>query len=301
MPPSAPTGLSASASIGTVLLDWFDNAEIDVNGYNVYRSTTSGSAYSKLNGLLLSDSNYTDTNVTNVTTYYYVVTAVDDNNHESGYSSEVSATPSGAASGTGSVLCEWWTDITGTAVSDLTSNADYPDNTSGEELIVALEGPVNWADDYGTRIRGYLNPVTSGDYTFWIASADDSELWLSTDDNPANSVLIAYVTGSPQSSLISLVAGQKYHIEVLHKAGTGNDNISVSWEGPGISQQVIDGLYLSPCCLEFRNFADFAAQWDQAGCNAGNDWCNGFDFDRNGSVLIDDLQVFADSWLLGVE
>jgi fibronectin type 3 domain-containing protein len=298
MPPSAPTGLSASASIGTVLLEWNDNAETDVNGYNVYRSLTSGSGYNKENPQLLSNSNYNDTNVVNGTPYYYVVTAVDDNDHESGYSDEDSGTPVSAAGGTGSALREWWTGITGTAVSDLTSDANYPDNTSGEELIFALEGPVNWADNYGTRIRGYLNPVTTGSYRFWVASDANSELWLSTSNNPESSVLIAYVMGSPQSSLISLVAGQKYYIEVLHKEGTGDDNISVSWEGPGISQQVIDGLYLSPCCLEFRNFADFAAQWNQTGCDAGNNWCSGFDFDRDGSVLIDDLKTFAQLWLL---
>jgi hypothetical protein len=191
--------------------------------------------------------------------------------------------------------------ITGTAVSDLTSDVNYPDNPSGEELLITLEGPVNWADNYGTRIRGYLNPVTSGSYTFWIASDADSELWLSTDDNPASVSLIAYAPGSTQSSPVSLAAGQKYYIEVLHKEGTGNDNISVSWQGPGITQQVIDGIYLSPCCLDFENFADFAAQWNLSGCNTGNDWCYGFDFGRDGAVSIDDLKAFADAWLAGIE
>lgn len=49
-----------------------------------------------------------------------------------------------------------------------------------------------------------------------------------------------------QSTTINLVAGQKYYIEVLHKEATGGDNIAVAWQGPGISQQVIAGTYLSP-------------------------------------------------------
>ncbi|MGD1041573.1 MAG: cellulase family glycosylhydrolase [Sedimentisphaerales bacterium] len=299
LPPSAPTGLSAAAGNHTVSLDWNNNGESDLAGYNVYRSTTSGSGYVKLNGSLLTSSDYNDSNVSNGTTYYYVVTAVDTGTLESGYSNEVSATPNYPSTGTGAILREWWAGITGTAVSDLTSNVNYPDNSTGRELITKLQGPTNWADNYGTSIRGYVIPPVNGSYTFWIASDANSELWLSTNNNPANAILIAYIQGNPQSSPKSLVAGQKYYVEVLHKAGTGNDNISVSWQGPGISQQVIDGLYLSPCCLDFRDFADLAQQWNRSDCNAGNNWCSGEDRDRDGNVQIDDLKTFAEEWLTG--
>ena len=296
--PAAPTGLVATAGNNTVWLDWNNNGESDLAGYNVYRSTTSGSGYAKQNSSLLTSSDYNDPNVSNGTTYYYVVTAVDTVGLESGYSSEVSATPNYPSTGTGAILREWWTDIPGTAVSDLTSNVNYPDNSTGRELITKLEGPTNWADNYGTRVRGYVVPPADGNYTFWIASDANSELWLSTDNNPANAVLIAYIPGNSQSSPKSLVAGQKYYVEVLHKAGTGNDNISVFWQGPGISQQVIDGLYLSACCLDFRDFADLAQQWNRNDCNAGNNWCSGADRDRDGNVGIDDLHTFAEEWLL---
>jgi hypothetical protein len=80
---------------------------------------------------------------------------------------------------------------------------------------------------------------------------------LSTSDNPDNSSRIAYVNGwtnsrewnkysTQQSTAINLTAGQKYYIEVLHKEGSGGDNVAVAWQGPGISQQVIAGSYLSP-------------------------------------------------------
>jgi len=91
--PAAPTGLSATAGDGMVSLDWNDNTEPDLDGYNVYRSTTSGSGYSQINSLPLSSSDYTDNSVTNGITYYYVVTAVDTDLNESVYSNEVSATP----------------------------------------------------------------------------------------------------------------------------------------------------------------------------------------------------------------
>jgi hypothetical protein len=93
LPPSVPVNLTATADIGMVTLDWNDNSETDLTGYNIYRSTTSGSGYSKLNDALIVESNYIDTNVTNGIPYYYVVTAVDYNSHESGFSVEASAVP----------------------------------------------------------------------------------------------------------------------------------------------------------------------------------------------------------------
>jgi GH35 family endo-1,4-beta-xylanase len=91
--PKAPTGLVATAGNQTISLDWNDNTESDLAGYNVYRSTTSGGGYGKLNVALVSASDYVDNTVTNGIPYYYVVTAVDSNDHESGYSSEDTATP----------------------------------------------------------------------------------------------------------------------------------------------------------------------------------------------------------------
>jgi hypothetical protein len=87
--PAAPTGLTATAGYIPVILDWNDNSESDLAGYNVYRSTTSGSGYSKLNSTLLTDSNYIDDITSTDITYYYVVTAVNTTSNESTYSGQV--------------------------------------------------------------------------------------------------------------------------------------------------------------------------------------------------------------------
>ena len=93
LPPSPPTNLVPTAGFQQVALDWDDNVEPDLAGYNVYRSITQGGPYTKANGSLLATSNYTDSGLTNGTTYYYVVTAENAGAQESGYSSEASATP----------------------------------------------------------------------------------------------------------------------------------------------------------------------------------------------------------------
>jgi autotransporter-associated beta strand protein len=146
--------------------------------------------------------------------------------------------------GSGSILREYWTGIGGSAVANLTGNANYPNSPSGQSFPTLFEGPVNWNDSYGTRFRGYVHPPVSGAYTFWIASDDNSQLFLSTDANPANKVVIASVSGatgprqfdnsaSQRSAAITLSAGRKYYIEALHKDGGGNDNIAVRWQLPG--------------------------------------------------------------------
>jgi GH35 family endo-1,4-beta-xylanase len=315
--PAAPTGLSATAGDGIVWLDWNNNSEADLAGYNIYRSTTPGSGYSKLNTSLRSSSYYTDNNAANGTPYYYVVTAVDTSSNESHDSNEVSATPGTAPGAMGTILREWWLGITGGSVSDLTSDPNFPDNPTSIEQIKILEGPTNWADSYGTRISGYLYPPATGSYTFWIASDANSQLWLSTDGNPENAQLIASVSGytnprqwdkysSQESSLIALTTGKKYYIEVLHKEDTGNDNIAVAWEGPGITpQQVIYGKYLSPWFTGFygdftndskvdtNDLADFTELWLQSDCQQ----TSALDLDGDCIVNFYEFSVMAENWL----
>jgi len=85
-PPSAPSDPSASH---TVKLAW-DSSDGAV-GYYVYRSTTSGGPYSKLNNSVTGGLSYSDSTVSSSTIYYYVVTGVNGSGDESGYSNEASA------------------------------------------------------------------------------------------------------------------------------------------------------------------------------------------------------------------
>ena len=88
-PPVAPVGLTATASNSLVALSW--NTVSGATSYNVERSVVSGGPYTLLSsGLTVT--NYTDSVVTNGTTYFYVVLAV-NNGCDSTNSIQVSATP----------------------------------------------------------------------------------------------------------------------------------------------------------------------------------------------------------------
>ncbi len=83
---------TASAQVThSVALSWIASTTSTVSGYNVYRSTVSGTGYAKMNSSVVSVLIYTDGTVQNATTYYYVTTAVDGGGTESAYSNEVSA------------------------------------------------------------------------------------------------------------------------------------------------------------------------------------------------------------------
>lgn len=159
--------------------------------------------------------------------------------------------------GSGQILREWWTGITGNPLANLTGDPDYPDNPDGSDFMPSFEAPTNWADNYGTRMRGFLHAPITGLYQFWIASDDEGRLLLGTDDTEASAIEIASVPGwsasrvwdkypQQQSGLINLVAGQRYYIEALQKEGGGGDNLAVAWAIPGANLQVIEGQYLSP-------------------------------------------------------
>jgi hypothetical protein len=96
---NATTSASSVALSGTgvapvvphaVALNWGASSS-SVSGYNVYRSTASGSSYAKMNGSPVGGVSYADSNVQSGQTYYYVATAVDSSGTESVYSNEVTA------------------------------------------------------------------------------------------------------------------------------------------------------------------------------------------------------------------
>ena len=58
-------------------------------GYNIYRGSTSGGPYTKINSSLDAAASYTDGTVQSGQNYFYVTTALDSSGVESGYSNEV--------------------------------------------------------------------------------------------------------------------------------------------------------------------------------------------------------------------
>jgi O-glycosyl hydrolase len=226
-PPAAPTGLTATAGNTQVSLSW--TASSGATSYNVKRSTVNGSGYATINSP--TGTSYTNTGLTNGTTYYYVVTAVNANG-ESGNSNQASATPVAGGSGvdyatepfseavgalhagnTGTGWAAAWTtqnnDVTSPGYNISSGSLTYtglPTSgnkavggnaflTAGRALNVTAGGP------FGTA--GYL---TGG-----LIGASGKTLWFSvllrkdTNTDEENKVML-HATGTDWNASPSLVA-----------------------------------------------------------------------------------------------
>jgi chitin-binding protein len=98
--PTTPTGVAAVSGDGQVTLNW--SAVSGATGYNVKRSTTNGGPYANVNTSPVTATTFTNTGLTNGTTYFYVITALNASG-ESPVSTQVSATPQASTGGNGGV------------------------------------------------------------------------------------------------------------------------------------------------------------------------------------------------------
>ncbi|XP_046549966.1 LOW QUALITY PROTEIN: fibrocystin-L-like [Haliotis rubra] len=89
---------------------------------------------------------------------------------------------------------------------------------------------MNAMDRFNARASGYYVPPRTSDYRFYIMADDNAELYLSTDANPANKVLMAKsnvdrkYTDDPtnqESDVVTLTKDERYYIEVLMNEGAG--------------------------------------------------------------------------------
>ena len=156
----------------------------------------------------------------------------------------------------GRIVRTYFENIPGSTVASFTGNAKFPNKPDSIEYLTSFDSSSH-GDNFGSTIRGYLIPPATGSYRFWIASDDASDLRIGTNPSPASATVRASASGwmeryawtnntSQQTSAINLIEGQPYYIEIRHKEGAGSDHVAVAWSGPGITRQVVSGLFLAP-------------------------------------------------------
>jgi cellulose 1,4-beta-cellobiosidase len=166
-PPTAPTGLAASASSGQVALSW--NASAGATSYNLKRGASAAGPFTAV-ATGLTTTSYADTTVVNGTTYYYVVSAVSAGG-ESANSVAVAATPvatsvvaaptqmRGEARSRGVMKLEWEQSKS----SNVVQNRLYRSTSStGPMVLVAtLPATSSYQDTGRTRGTTYYYVVTA--------------------------------------------------------------------------------------------------------------------------------------------
>ena len=155
-----------------------------------------------------------------------------------------------------------------TTVDVLTNSVKFPNSPDYESELDDFSPPLygfqSKNDAFfagfnpGSYARGYLEAPASGNYTFFIASVNASQLSLSTNESAAGLQRIAYEpnSGAPlfygprlntrQSAPISLIRGKKYYLEVLHQSSTPSSSfVQVGWQRPDGVQEIIPALHLA--------------------------------------------------------
>jgi uncharacterized protein YjdB len=220
--PSAPSGLSASAGSTQATLSW-----TSVNGvtrYNLYYSTTSGVTTSTGTKIAGVTSPYTQTGLTNGTTYYYVVTAVNAGG-ESSASNQASATPqvpapstptgvSASAGSTQATLC--WTSVNGATSYNLYYSTSSAVTTST-----------------GTKITGVTSPytqmgLTNGTTYYYVVTAVNAG-GESSASNQASATTSVPVTGVSLPATLTLAVGGGTSTLTATIIPSNATNTNVSW------------------------------------------------------------------------
>ncbi|MGB3547250.1 MAG: PA14 domain-containing protein [Saprospiraceae bacterium] len=252
---TAPAG--GAAGVSTLpAFSW--QAASNAASYRLQVSTSTSFASPAVDVSGITGTSYLGASLAANTTHYWRVIASNGAGSRTAANAGLSFTTGAAAPPQPSqagIIRDFFDGITGAAVSNLTGNAAFPNNPTSTGILSTFDAPRQIGDYYGQRIHGYLAPTTTGNYEFWIAADDDAQLWLSTNDQAGNKVLIASVTGwtnpdqfdkfgSQKSASIPLTAGQYYYIEALHKENEGGDHLTAAWKLNGGSRTTITSAHL---------------------------------------------------------
>jgi hypothetical protein len=160
-------------------------------------------------------------------------------------------------------------DNAGGTPDNLWNDPRYPNSPDHVDLQLAMEYPPNGngrdavADpsrNYFDTLEGFFMPPTTGDYVFLTSGADRVWMYLSTDDQPANRVLIAKINGWtnprgwntgqggtdmtparsdtfdvtewPDGNTVKLTSGKRYYMMLLHHdpSWSGGDQFGATYK-----------------------------------------------------------------------
>ena len=157
-----------------------------------------------------------------------------------------------------------WRGVCGADISNLRKSLFFPryPDEKFRSLITKFQIE-DHGEDYGQIIFGFFHPPITMPYRFAIVSDDESELWLSSSEDPNQKQLIARVFKEgvlawaklnqlhkyPDqiSKDITLRKGSKYYLEVLHKQGIGDGFVQVFWKSLQDKDfQLIGAEHVSP-------------------------------------------------------
>jgi fibronectin type 3 domain-containing protein len=240
--PAAPTNLTATPGNAVVTLTW--TASAGATGYNVKRATTSGGPYTQL--AAPSSNGYTDSSVTNGTTYYYVVSATNSTG-ESANSAEVSAMPKApsvppaAPSNLTATAGDTQVSLTWSASSGATSyNVKRSGTSGGPYTQIAAPTSTSYTD----------TALTNGTTYYYVVSATNST------GESANSAQVVAVPNPPSPTFGTWINVTPAGVDLTDNlcGNGGTQSVEADPSNPS-------NLYAEFNCQGIWKSTDYGATW----------------------------------------
>lgn len=180
--PVEPIGLSAGVETNLVQLFWFANPEKDIVGYNVFRAESIDGESTKQNSEPVADTTFIDNNVSRGATYYYTISAIDNENNESPISKELTIIP----------------DI---AIVLQAEDALFNDGCRFRDSATGFNGTgfVDFRDSSGELLFNHINGRLGGDHLLILRYSQrtvSETLIGSLEVNDSRKIIRTYDTGS---------------------------------------------------------------------------------------------------------
>ncbi len=159
----------------------------------------------------------------------------------------------------GKVQWEAWRGIFADQFSELSALEFYPNKPDVTQTIYSLSAPVNYDNNFGARISGFIHVPQTDSVTFNITGNSKCQFYLSTGMSPANLVLRAfandytnefeYTKFPEQTSAKLLLQGMTYYyFEIRYVESTGSDHCRLFWKNSFVSNStwnVVTAGYLN--------------------------------------------------------
>ncbi|MGE7775737.1 fibronectin type III domain-containing protein [Chitinophaga sp. NPDC101104] len=230
--PKAPGNIKATAlSYNKIQLTWSDSSNNET-GFEIYRAESAAGPFSIVNTAAANKVAYLDSGLNASTAYYYRIQAINKYGASGFHPNETGGFSYSAYN-------------TATNISSLPNfNTSTPVKT-GLSSNVTLD--VRQRDDaFALKFSGWINIPTTGTYTFYTNSDDGSKLYIGNYSELNLVVSNDHQNGPTEKSGTKLLTAGKYQIHVTYYDKSGNQTLTTSYAGPGVSKRLIpDSMYVN--------------------------------------------------------
>lgn len=164
----------------------------------------------------------------------------------------------------GQIKWSYWSEgfTTMPDTNALRANEYFPTKPDGVETLASTNSPVNYTDNFGSIMKGFIKVNQTDTYLFNVTGDDRVFFYLSPNENPYLKIKRAtspqYTAPTSHNNFpeqtsipIQLLAGQYYYFEVLNFEGGGGDFMSLYWRKQSVSTWSI---------IDFNNLWEYSCE-----------------------------------------